>query len=132
MWLDAWNLLIALPAERLAPALRILHVEHLRAMLANADVSSDADLADFLYRHQIERIAQVSNGPKDAKSGVWYPYAYRSKYPKEFEALPDAREGVASPAHFERIGHMHRRLLPGVSATAGCGRGSPASRSGSR
>lgn len=144
MWPDAWALFVGLSTAQLNPVLKMLDVLHLRTLLAHADVGidgldrvrivtamsmfttvedaagklSDADLADVMHRHEIERIAQISNAEKGKNSGVWYPYAYSSQFPKEYAALPDAKGGYASKEFFERISHMHWRVLPKVSASA--------------
>lgn len=72
-----------------------------------------------------KRVAQGmdrANTGHSPTSGIWYDYNYfaeHKKDPMRYSWQDDWRSGLASPAHFDKVGWMDWRLKPGVSASAG-------------
>ena len=61
-----------------------------------------------------------ANEGASESSGVWYDYNYfaeRKRDPAKYRWQDSWRDGLASPAHFIRIGWMDWRLRKGVSAS---------------
>ncbi|HEY6810634.1 MAG TPA: hypothetical protein VIZ70_05865 [Propionibacteriaceae bacterium] len=143
MWPQAWSTLSG--AAELDRVVGLLDTLHLQAMLPKLDTAGagvdkvkvliamsmyttlegvagsldEATLRDVMQGHMIAQMHQVNTAGKSATSGVWYPYAYRASFPKEWAKHTDWKEGYADPAFFDRIGHMHWRLKAGASTADG-------------